>query len=58
MPGDREMRRVCMLAVIRIDETEEASCNQEGGGAELLITERNVSLNQGATKAGPRVGPA
>ena len=51
------MDRVYMLTVIRPDETEEASCNQEGGGPEL-ISERNVSLNQGATKGGPRVCPA
>jgi len=47
-----------MLMVIRLDETEEASCKQEGGSTECLITERNVSVNQGATKAGLRVGPA
>jgi len=41
-----------MFTVIRLETEEEASCEQEGGGAELLITEWNVSLNQETTKAG------
>jgi hypothetical protein len=33
-PGN-ETDRVCMLTVIRLNETEEASCKQEGGGTEV-----------------------